>query len=152
MYWEIDRRLCTSRSMKRIPSRLFRSHNTVPTASTATPETGKRNDNWTTSLGLRFFSSTCIPVWLMFQLTPRGCARIHYASHLCPHRNTQRSALLLKHSYRLGHHFGTPKLPKDRSRCLLSMLCEHAPRNVVGRPMCLDLISDIAVKFGLERT
>lgn len=36
-----------------------------------TRETGNRNDNWTVSFGFKSLTSTCIPPWLRFQLTPR---------------------------------------------------------------------------------
>jgi hypothetical protein len=71
--------------VNRIPRRLSLPQTTAPTASTTTPETGSRNVNWTASFVLKSSTSTCIPPWLRFRLTPRivwvstthvTCARI----------------------------------------------------------------------------
>ena len=54
-----------------IPCRVSFVQTTVPAASTDTPETGNRNETRTVSWGYKLPTSTCIPLWLRFQVIPR---------------------------------------------------------------------------------
>jgi hypothetical protein len=93
---------------------LSRPQTTAPTASMATPEPGSRKESPTASFGLRSPTSTCIPPWLRFRLTPRivrasamqvTCARIGTRAYLRrfsnkPPRLKRRSCSIFRTSHR----------------------------------------------------
>jgi len=109
MNWRIDCLLWGPTFVNWIPFRLSSPQTTAPTASTATLETGSRNDNWTASVGFKPLTSASIPPWLRFQLTPRivrestmqiTCARIGTRVYLRRFSNIRHPRQL--HSWRTG--------------------------------------------------
>ena len=112
MYWRIDRSLCSPMLVNWIPWRFSSPQATAPPTSTATPETGNRKNSWTTSFGFRPLTSTCIPPWRRFQLTPRivpastlqdTCVRIGTRVYLRRFDNIRHSQSETHHGFGLLH-------------------------------------------------